>query len=198
MASEAIYTKEYLDQLLALSLDEKVELTKKRIRDWYDYWDGNVCVSFSGGKDSTVLLHIARQLYPHLKAVYSDTGLEYPEVRQFVRKFDNVDIIRPTMMFPQVITKFGYPLISKEVSEAIEYARRIIPKDAPAPLRRKQIMGVAPASLSLSLSLSPRRNKDSGTAARRNARQANLCNRGKRDIGRILRARRELLGKVGI
>ena len=39
--------------------------------------------------------------------------------------FDNIDIIRPAMRFDEVISTFGYPLIGKEVAEAIYYARRI-------------------------------------------------------------------------
>ena len=93
--------------------------------DWYQHYDGNVCVSFSGGKDSTVLLHIARQLYPDIPAVFSDTGLEYSAIREFVKTWDNVDIIHPDMNFGQVITTYGYPIIGKEVAEAIYYARRI-------------------------------------------------------------------------
>jgi hypothetical protein len=82
-------------------------------------------VSFSGGKDSTVLLHIARQIYPGIPAVFSNTGLEYPEIQKFVKSFDNVDIVTPAMNFAQVISVYGYPLIGKEVADAIYYARRI-------------------------------------------------------------------------
>ena len=82
-------------------------------------------IGFSGGKDSTVLLHLVRQLYPDVRAVFSNTGLEYPEIQRFVKSFDNVDIVTPAMRFDQVISHYGYPLISKEVAEAIYYARRI-------------------------------------------------------------------------
>ena len=86
-----------------------------------------MCVSFSGGKDSTVLLHIARSIYPDIPAVFSNTGLEYPEIQRFVKSFDNVDIVTPSMRFDDVIATYGYPLIGKEVAEAIYYARRISP-----------------------------------------------------------------------
>lgn len=88
-----------------------------------------MCVSFSGGKDSTVLLHIARQIYPNIPAVFSNTGLEYPEIQRFVKSFNNVDIVVPSMRFDDVITTYGYPLIGKEVAEAIYYARRIRPSE---------------------------------------------------------------------
>lgn len=82
-------------------------------------------VSFSGGKDSTVLLHLVRSVFPDVKAVFSNTGLEYPEIQRHVRSIDNVDIVTPSMRFDEVISTYGYPLIGKEVAEAIYYARRL-------------------------------------------------------------------------
>ena len=119
-----IHTKTDLLQMQSLPLPAKIKMTKRRIRDWYDYWDGKVYVSFSGGKDSTVLLHIARELYPDIEAVFVNTGLEYPEIQKFVKTFDNVTILRPKMRFDEVIKKYGYPMISKETSENIYYARK--------------------------------------------------------------------------
>lgn len=118
-------TRNDLMALQAQPLEVKVALAKKRIKDFYEHFNGRVCVSFSGGKDSTVLLDLVRQRYPDVRAVFSDTGLEYPEIRAFARGFDNVDVVRPSMRFDQVISTYGYPLISKEVAEAISYARRI-------------------------------------------------------------------------
>lgn len=82
-----------------------------------------IYISFSGGKDSTVLLDIVRKMYPEATAMYVDTGLEYPEIKQFVKTFPNVDIIRPEKMFNKVIEEYGFPIISKEVSECISQAR---------------------------------------------------------------------------
>lgn len=116
-----------LYQMQLLSLRAKIGMTKRRINEWVDmYGEDGVYVSFSGGKDSTVLLDIARQLYPNIKAVFVDTGLEYPEIRLFVKTVSNVDWIRPKLTFRQVIEKYGYPFISKEVSECVYGAKKFL------------------------------------------------------------------------
>ena len=71
-------------------LERKIQVTQTRIIEWYQQFDGQVYVSFSGGKDSTVLLDIARRIYPDIEAVFINTGLEYPEVRQFALSKENV------------------------------------------------------------------------------------------------------------
>lgn len=111
----------------ALPLDVKIRMTQQRVREWLDeYGSDGVYVSFSGGKDSTVLLHLVRQICPDVTAVFVDTGLEYPEIREFVKGFDNVVWLKPKMQFRKVIETYGYPFISKEVSEAVEGARRYL------------------------------------------------------------------------
>lgn len=118
-------TKEELKQLQSLPLEIKILMTKRRIRDWVrEYGESGVYVSFSGGKDSTVLLHIVREEFPDVEAVFVNTGLEYPEIQQFVKTFDNVTILRPKMAFNEVIKTYGYPIISKEVSHKICDARK--------------------------------------------------------------------------
>ena len=116
-------TRDRLKQLQELSLKEKIALSKLRITEFYDHYDGNVIISFSGGKDSTVLVHLVRSLYPDVKAVYCDTGLEYPEVKDHVKSFENIEIIRPKIGFKEVLEKYGWCVPSKEVAEYIEAAR---------------------------------------------------------------------------
>lgn len=119
------YTKTDLLQFQSLPLGAKVNHCKLRLRDYVDHYGvDNVYISFSGGKDSTVLLHIAREIYPNIKAVFIDTGLEYPEIRNFVKTFNNVDWVKPKKNFKQVIQEYGYPLISKEVSNAVSEVQR--------------------------------------------------------------------------
>ena len=116
--------KGHLRQMQALPLIVKVRKTQLRIREWYEHFNGNVYVSFSGGKDSTVLAHLVLDMYPEVPLVFSNTGLEYPEIQKFARMM-GAEFLTPKMRFSEVISMYGYPIISKEVSEAIYYARRI-------------------------------------------------------------------------
>jgi 3'-phosphoadenosine 5'-phosphosulfate sulfotransferase (PAPS reductase)/FAD synthetase len=90
-------------------------------------------LSFSGGKDSTVLKHIIDGMGLDIPAVFVDTGLEYPEIRKFVQAVKNgeysqfnanVEIVKPELRFDEVVEKYGYPVPTKQVADVIEGARR--------------------------------------------------------------------------
>lgn len=108
-----------LKQLQSLPLEAKIRMTINRIEQWYNHWDGDVYVSFSGGKDSQVLLHIARKLYHDIDAVFVNTGMEYPDLVKHVKTFENVTWLKPKMSFWKVVEKYGWPAISKENSQKI-------------------------------------------------------------------------------
>lgn len=137
-------SREDLKYFQAMPLDIKVAMTKTRIREWVkEYGADGVYVSFSGGKDSTVLLHIVRELYPNIEAVFVDTGLEYPEIRKFVKTFSNVTILRPKMRFDEVIKKYGYPIISKEVGTCVFQGRKCLQGSNKYNYRLKILLGTA-------------------------------------------------------
>lgn len=89
-------------------------------------YDGQVYVSFSGGKDSTVLKHIVDGMYEDVPALFVNTGLEYPEIQKFARSQKNVVTVRPEMRFDEVLKHYGYPVISKEVSKYVKEARKAL------------------------------------------------------------------------
>ena len=127
-----------LRQMQALSLNSKKRMSEQRIKGWFEEFGDDVYLSYSGGKDSTVCLELVAKYcasYGYdLHVAFCDTGLEYPEIRKFAeyntkkvaeRYGINVsfDRLRPDMNFRQVIIEYGYPVISKEVSKIIYYAR---------------------------------------------------------------------------
>lgn len=80
--TENKHTKEEMVYMTSLPLSIKISIAKDRIRDWYNTYDGQVYVARSGGKDSDVLAHLVRQMYPDVPNVYSNAGLDYSSVRE--------------------------------------------------------------------------------------------------------------------
>lgn len=87
----------------------------------------SLCVIFGGGLDSTVLLHIAREVDPNILAVFSNTTNEDPEIVKFVKTVENVKIIYPKMKFKKVVETYGFPFVSKKVSRSIMELRNANP-----------------------------------------------------------------------
>ena len=121
------HTMSDLYQMQSMSLNDKIRMTKYRIKEWVNtYGEDGVYVSFSGGKDSTVLLDIARKIYPNIKALFVDVPTQYPELKQFAETFDNVDIVKPKVSFAEVCEKYGFPMFSKEISACIADSRKYV------------------------------------------------------------------------
>lgn len=118
-------------------------MSQQRIQDWYEHWNGNVYVSRSGGEDSDVLGHMVEEMYPDVPQVFVNTGLEHDSVR--IHGEDAADIIlKPQMNFVDVITKYGYPIISKEVAQILyEVQKRKLEGKDPASYRMNKLLGQA-------------------------------------------------------
>lgn len=117
----AKHTIEELYQMQSLSLDSKVRMTMTRIKGWIqEYGEDGVYVSFSGGKDSTVLMDIVRnKMGYNIPAVFADVPTQFPELRDFATSFENVEVVRPHLSFMEVCEKYGFPLISKDVAQCL-------------------------------------------------------------------------------
>lgn len=109
-------TSQELSYRQNLPLEDKLKITHVRIQEWYEYYNGQVYIAFSGGKDSTVLLHIVRSLYPEIPAVFCNTGLEFPEIISFIKNINNVVWLKPKYSFKQILERWGYPVISKRTA----------------------------------------------------------------------------------
>lgn len=177
--SENRHSPNDLKQMQSLPLEAKIEMTKERIRMWYESWtrfeiydratgktryatiavnkaneeppmketewiesvyDGQVYVSFSGGKDSTVLKHIVDSMYDDVPALFVNTGLEYPEIQKFAMSQKNVVTVRPEMRFDEVLKTYGFPVLSKELSLYIRQCQN--PTENNATTRRLRLEGI--------------------------------------------------------
>jgi 3'-phosphoadenosine 5'-phosphosulfate sulfotransferase (PAPS reductase)/FAD synthetase len=104
-----------------MGLDKKIAAAEAYIHAFHARFNGNIFISFSGGKDSTVLMDIALRLYPELPAVYGNTTNEDPDVLAYVLKTfgKRVQQVTPKMTFTEVLERHGFPLVSKEVSQKV-------------------------------------------------------------------------------
>ncbi|MFW6016105.1 MAG: phosphoadenosine phosphosulfate reductase family protein [bacterium] len=130
-----------LKQMQSLDLEIKIKKTKLRIKEWLNYWNDMAYLSFSGGKDSTVLMHLVKSINEKIPIVFCNTGIQFPEVKDFVYSFiknktekrvvikygykqeyyikDNFIVLHPKYNFKKVIKKYGYPVVSKEQAQYI-------------------------------------------------------------------------------
>lgn len=111
------------------TLHQKIDHSLGVIDQFISRLDSRVYVGFSGGKDSTVLLDLCRIIKPDIKAVFCNTGNEYPDIVKFVRKLKNtdgynIDIIYPKLKPQEVFEEYGFPLVSKSNSAIIGKVRR--------------------------------------------------------------------------
>lgn len=113
-----------LRQRRAEPLEIKIQMSKERIKQWVSHWDGEAHVAFSGGLDSTVLLHMSRSIYPDMPASFNNTGVEFPEIIKFVRSTEDIHWQRPKKRFPQIIKEYGYPVISKRIAQYVSQVQR--------------------------------------------------------------------------
>jgi len=120
-------TYEALKEKQSWPLWKKVEHTKQRIKEFINFVDGKAYVSFSGGLDSNVLVHIARSIFPDIEVVFCNTTNEDPEIIKFVRTIENVTTLYPRMKFKKIVEKYGFPFVSKKVSRSISELRQANP-----------------------------------------------------------------------
>lgn len=163
-----------LYQMQSLPLDDKVQMTKSRIDDWVNqFGEDGVYVSFSGGKDSTVLAHIVRVVcgYRDIPLVFVDVPTQYPELKQFAQTFDNLEILKPKISFAEVCSKYGFPLFSKEISECISDSRRYI---AILTEKKKDGKSIIPFAYRIADLIGIDRRKDKENIAYQNLRTGNI------------------------
>lgn len=93
----------------------------KQINEEYDL-ENNSYISFSGGKDSTILHYLIDLALPNNKIprLFINTGVEYQDIRKFVEGLaindDRIKIINSGINLKNMLNKYGYPFKSKQHS----------------------------------------------------------------------------------
>ena len=111
-----------------LTLFDRLEVIKATDKK-YDL-EHNAYLSFSGGKDSTILHHLLDMALPNnnIPRVFIDTGIEYQKIREFVLELAKSDnrfvFIKPSKPIRQTLDKVGYPFKSKQHSHNIMVYQR--------------------------------------------------------------------------
>ena len=120
-------TVEELHNRQQWTLAQKIDHSLGVIDQFIARMEGKVYLSFSGGKDSTVLLHLCEILKPDIQCVFVNTGCESVDVVRFVEKMKaahNIEVIRPKLTPRQVWAKYGFPLVSKDQAFKIDLVRK--------------------------------------------------------------------------
>ena len=113
-----------------MSLDDQITKACHRIEQlWYET-EGKCFISFSGGKDSTVILALVNMCQElgtigDMPAVFSNTGIELQVTVDFVKwikdnYYSNVAVIHPLKSFDAVLKEYGKPLKSKMKSKDLK------------------------------------------------------------------------------
>lgn len=121
-----IMTAELLHERQKWTLAQKVDHSLGVIDQFVSKMDGKVYLAFSGGKDSTVLMHLCEIIKKDIPCVFVNTGCEYPDIVRFVedcKRDHNIIIIRPKMRVANVWERYGFPLVSKETAELVHRIR---------------------------------------------------------------------------
>lgn len=119
---------EELNIRMSYPLEAKIHMSKMRIRQFIrEHGEDGVYISYSGGKDSDVLLHLCRSMYPDLIAVFIDTPMEFPQVREHAETIDNLIRIRPKKNIKEIIKENGFCFPSKETATLIKDYRKGLP-----------------------------------------------------------------------
>lgn len=101
---------------------DRIDSVQKVIKK---YGEENFVISFSGGKDSTVLSALVDMAIPGnaIPRVFINTGIEYKAIVEFVHSLMQIDDrfieIKPSMPLSMIFRKYGYPFKSKEHSQLV-------------------------------------------------------------------------------
>ena len=131
-------------------LEMKIEIALLRIKDLYDKTNGKCILSFSGGKDSTIVAELylmakGQGIIGDIDILFADTGVEYDAIYDFVEWFgqnkQEVIYLKPSMPFGAVLKKYGKPAMSKIKSDWLHTIHRNGAENPTKTIRGQNLLG---------------------------------------------------------
>lgn len=113
---------------ISIGLEMKIFDAMHRIKDLYTKTNGECVLSFSGGKDSTIVADLylkamEQSLVGDIKFLFADTQVEYDAIYDFVKWFNEnrhpIEYLKPRKPFAQILKEYGLPVMSKVKSNFI-------------------------------------------------------------------------------
>lgn len=89
-------------------LQKKIDQSIRLLQSVQKRYDGEIELAYSGGKDSDVILQLAKEAGIRFRAIYKNTTIDPPGTIAHVKEM-GVEIIRPKENFFQLIAKKGFP-----------------------------------------------------------------------------------------
>ena len=94
--------------MLNEQLQKKVKQSIKLLQSVQKRYDGEIEISYSGGKDSDVILQLAKEAGIRYRAIYKNTTIDPPGTLGHVREM-SVEIMRAKTPFFQLVAQKGFP-----------------------------------------------------------------------------------------
>lgn len=127
MENEGKVTSEMLRERQKWSWKQKVDHSLGVIDQFLSRMEGKAFVSFSGGKDSSVLLDLCRIIKPDIKAVFFNTGMEFPDIIRHIMQLKkqgyDIEFINAKKKPAEIWSEYGFPLVSKEQAHKLWYMK---------------------------------------------------------------------------
>lgn len=106
------HRRERINMRHTMPYEQRLKFAMANIR--YALGDNhNPRIAVSGGIDSVVMMHMIRQIKP-IRAVWINTGIEYPETIEYMKSIPDLDVISPERTYWNIADEFGFPEESRK------------------------------------------------------------------------------------
>ncbi len=142
--SDYIYSEEEVREMWARSYEDQISIAQAKALEAIVRTDGKLIVSFSGGKDSAVVLYIMAQMWSiskhktePLQVAFSNTSNEFACMENYIKMYcafieekfgieTNFSRVRGDQTYFEVVEEVGYPFISKKVSRMVRAVKKTL------------------------------------------------------------------------